>query len=582
MTIHEHTNTIHNWVRLLNSSDKSDRLQATIALGNWGSEARGAIHLLIDRLVDEQDPTLIEATTYSIREIGLEAKIISDRLLPLFVDHSAMIRRRALECVQSINSESQTLFIGIIGLMYDPEQFIYKRAADLLLSADLDVIRSLLRVENRTLHEWINTQPSRHGNRLLSIIAFACYGPHETSQLLEAFKDPDPIVRRIAAIAITWSSCLSLDIIQDLLKDDDTEVRRLLTCGLGRLGSDAVPTILRMINDQALDVRYEAIWLLGDLRSNTQLSISILIELLRNDPEPRIRYASVVALGKIRACDQECVLALIHALQDNDRDIQKEAANSLGEIGESAKSAIIPLIERLNHADDDIRNSSHLALQQLYSFVSPEDGAIADRLLAILMSGKGDLSRRYAIDGLLSIECYSKKVIDTLIDFVNDSDSYIRNRSVRALGDLSPFSLSGDVVVRSLIAALKDSDYSVRLTAIKSLQKQETNATLSIPALSKVLHDENQILRFHAALALTAIAPANPIPVQALIETLACPNPDNRRLAAEALGKLGASAVQSIPHLLRCLSDPIAHDAVAHALEVIKNECIRKGCDWQD
>src|SRR5205823_4970106 len=63
--------------------------------------------------------------------------------------------------------------------------------------------------------------------------------------------------------------------------------------------------------------------------------------------------------------DSEAVKALIDALKDQDPEVRKNSALSLGRIGKDAKSAVQALVKTLKDSDVDVRGASAVALGRI-------------------------------------------------------------------------------------------------------------------------------------------------------------------------------------------------------------------------
>jgi HEAT repeat protein len=119
--------------------------------------------------------------------------------------------------------------------------------------------------------------------------------------------------------------------------------------------------------------------------------------------------------------------------------------------------------------------------------------------------------RNTVVDVLIRI--YGQEAPSLLFDFLNDPDLWIRRKIVRYLGASSEIG-----TIPYLFDALTDSEPSVRDAAAQALSGR---GSVAIPGLLNALHD---------------------------------PNSHTRRLACEALGKIGVPI--AVPDLLQSLHDP--------------------------
>ena len=164
-----------------------------------------------------------------------------------------------------------------------------------------------------------------------------------------ALSDVSPVVRATAAKAV-----LSLDpneavnVLLPLLKDKDEFVRREAAYALGRTRSRSATAALseRLLTDKEDGVRAAAAVALGDIADEAavvSLAGTLAPELAARGNGKRKREqnvfvlrAAAVALGQIRS--RAGTPALISALNNEklDGDVRREAARSLGRIGDPA------------------------------------------------------------------------------------------------------------------------------------------------------------------------------------------------------------------------------------------------------
>jgi HEAT repeat protein len=174
-----------------------------------------------------------------------------------------------------------------------------------------------------------------------------------------------------------------------LVADPDPKVRDEVRLEFKRLGSNAVPVLIQMVQERdpafrtgvwltaprlpvslrrimlrrvgwtnAVEVRVAAARSLAIVGPEARAAIPALDHAL-HDPELRVRLEAATALGRI---GRESVPVLMHALEENDPEIRHAAAYALGEVGPDAEPAIPLLTRALQDQDQQVRSSAAYSL----------------------------------------------------------------------------------------------------------------------------------------------------------------------------------------------------------------------------
>jgi len=233
-----------------------------------------------------------------------------------------------------------------------------------------------------------------------------------------------------------------------------------------------------------------------------------------------------------KLAEKKDVNDLIKALENNDNNVRRKAAEALKEIGDP--KTVEPLIQVLNDNDEIVRQMAVRALQKIGDpkAIEPLIQTLNDKDLTV---------RGLARDALASIG--TNGAIEPLIQALGDEDKVIRALARDALAKIN-----GDKVIESLIQALNDKNEHIRIGAVNAL-KIIGDKRAFIPCI-KALNDENSIVRGMAVFALATIDGENA--VEPLIKVLTSDeNSDVRGNAAWALGDIGDErAVEPLYHAL--------------------------------
>jgi HEAT repeat protein len=148
--------------------------------------------------------------------------------------------------------------------------------------------------------------------------------------LLITLKDTDEEVRRRAADALgQLGDILAVEPLVDALGDDDVKVRTQAALALGIIGDDrAVEPLIDALGDEDVNVCVQAALALGKIGDAG--AVEPLIDLL-NDDDPDVRGNSAEALGGLR--DYHALRPLVVALKDDDQMVRRRAVNSLEKLG---------------------------------------------------------------------------------------------------------------------------------------------------------------------------------------------------------------------------------------------------------
>ena len=149
--------------------------------------------------------------------------------------------------------------------------------------------------------------------------------------------------------------------------------------------------------------------------------------------------------------------------------------------------------------------------------------------------------------------------VQSLLSLVKDSDRGVRLRAVTGLGDLGGAFRRLLPVLRAALreAAHNDGDDCVRAEAVRALLRAGPQPATEVAALVDALHNDLDVVRFHAASALGDFGPAGRQGVPELIHaSLWDDDPAVRLEAAAALWKIDSTNGPLVLHVLtRALDD---------------------------
>ncbi|HMO17557.1 MAG TPA: HEAT repeat domain-containing protein [Oligoflexia bacterium] len=228
------------------------------------------------------------------------------------------------------------------------------------------------------------------------------------------------------------------------------------------------------------------------------------------DSEPLVRGSVIQALGDIGAGAKEVVDTLIEFIQSASNSEKKDIVYTLGKIGaESAKAGKI-LINLLRDEDPQLEKAISWAL----SIIGPDvlddvkSGAESDNIFV----------KRGCIKSIGNMGPVASSGIPVLIKLLKDDEPTVRLEAARALGNLraAPEVVSSISALREVLA---DDDPDVRWIAAEALRKIGTDEAVkawegfesidTVEARLKQLLNEDKGVRLAAAEALYGIIDKN-------------------------------------------------------------------------
>lgn len=155
--------------------------------------------------------------------------------------------------------------------------------------------------------------------------------------LVELTRSPEPAVRAnaVASLGMLGFDDLPAEPFQKLLEDPEPNVRLAVLFGLRKLVSPEndrglLEPIHKRLGDSAMDVRNEAVLLLGKIRSPK--SVAPIVAGPVRDREPRVRLNAAMALRLLGRQAAPATPHLIEMLRDDYPRVVEEARLALNEI----------------------------------------------------------------------------------------------------------------------------------------------------------------------------------------------------------------------------------------------------------
>jgi HEAT repeat protein len=174
--------------------------------------------------------------------------------------------------------------------------------------------------------------------------------------------------------------------------------------------------------------------------------------------------------------ETESLVALATALQSENREKRRAAAEALGQTGPAAvqeKTVVPKLSHALYDEDSGVRIAAARALGQIGDRVAQPSEVLAN-LVQLALYDPDSGVRAQALDTLGQLRTSvvrSPQILDALITVLRGKDTGVRVQAARTLGQLGRVVARHPKGIPALLHALRDEDGSVRMRAAEALDK---------------------------------------------------------------------------------------------------------------
>lgn len=224
------------------------------------------------------------------------------------------------------------------------------------------------------------------------------------TMLIKAMKDPNAEVRALTAETLGYLGSVKANpILLEALSDTDPNVRAEAVWALGELGlQESMPNIVNTLKDTDKAVKWNAVEALEKL-ANIQ-TIEPLLDAI-NDNDKFVRRKIALVLSKMRVNNEPILDLFIKLLNDEDSQLRKQAANTLGQLGNV--NAIKPLIDTLNDPSLEVQRDAIIAIGKI------GDETILPILIQIAQNPDNDIShlknKKAALMAINNIQAIHRK-----------------------------------------------------------------------------------------------------------------------------------------------------------------------------
>lgn len=258
---------------------------------------------------------------------------------------------------------------------------------------------------------------------------------------------------------------------------------------IGKIGTNALPTLLRMIRMK--DESPSVLKLIDLARAQDFIKI-------RYTPAANRRSQAAAALSELGPLAADAVPVLLEIYEQNlSPQSQTMCTDVMTWIGPGAKAAIPALIRGMTNQDEDVRCSLLLTLARIH-----EEPALVVPEIISALHDTNSVIRMQAASALEDYAAHARSAVPVLLELVQDENPHVRCNAVFALDKIHP---EPDRLVPVLIKLLQDPDAHVRGNALAALQQYGAEAKPAVPALLPLLNNSDLHTRMAATNTLKAI-----------------------------------------------------------------------------
>lgn len=391
---------------------------------------------------------------------------------------------------------------------------------------------------------------------------------------LEDLESPIPLTRRRAALAFAVMGASAKEAIPTLVKslnDQDEVVRGDIAFALGRMGmygKGALSGLQGALDDDHESVRMKAIGAIRGIDPMGLWTVNTLLIAQKNSSD-EVKKNAAAGLARVKD-DSKAFRKLVDAMTSKDPYIASAAITAIGAKGTNSKKYASTIL-RLTESDNEmVAKAASMAMGK----VDPDGSS----LMVIALRKVQSNSAAYQLEGIESLVGYGEKAaaaVPAIGKLVYSPDSMVSLAAVKALATLGEFHAEA---VKYLSNGLNSQNPETRLAVIDALPGLDSSVGVPIlPVLAKASGDKDYTVRVGVVSVLSKLEDRDAA-LSLLKNFLKDPSYYVRAAAATAIGEQGESARSAIPILekLKKDQDQSVKSAATAAIEAIKNPAEKK------
>jgi HEAT repeat protein len=544
---------IHALQTKLASTEVRERRDAARALSRVGDKAIPALPALIQAL-DDKDTQVRSHALAALAQLGPNAYPAVPRLITGLNDQRPQVRFRSAFALGRIGAKA----VGPLTDALESESPQQRAGAASALAgigldarAAMDKLIAVLADADQTVRD--------EAARALGRMSPECVPP-----VLDALSAGDADAKSAALLVFAEvgpDAAEAIPTIRKLVADDAPAVRVRAAQALAQVGiprSELIEVLGKLLQDEHDDVHHVAgeLLLLVRPRASTVGHLTRLVE--GEDVAAVLRAAYLLSqFGKVA---EPAVPALVKAVARlGEQDHQSVLPNALGAVGPGAAGEILAGLAAARHPESTLRRYID-ALILIGPDVLP--------LLTGALTHAAPQVRAGSVLALGAFEQADADIVSKIVALLDDDDAFVRASGAESLGEIGPFARAA---TPALAEKLDDAVARVRSSVVTALGETAGDDVAYAKHFKRGLGDEDAGVRIAAAGIMSKLPAVAAASVENLVAALADADEHVRAGAAAALGAAGDAAASGVPALDRSLHDPVAavRAAAAQALGAI-------------
>ena len=356
--------------------------------------------------------------------------------------------------------------------------------------------------------------------------------------------------------------------------EDNSSVRFNAAVDRAKRGDpDAIPILIDALGHKSFAIRFR--WARQGLASLGKLAVPALKQALKGDSYSRVAAAYI--LHHIDNSLAKLVLpVVVESLGDSSREVQRDAAWVLGELGQESVPAVPSLLLYLTEpkvvppgCQAPWFTDAHCEASWSLARIGEPIEEIVPALIEALRCPEGDSEWKAwgAARALWRLGRRAPQAFPALVRLWRDDQNSARLR-IQAAYAFAAIGTPARQVVPALLSAAEDRDDWIRTYSIRLLGDlcEKTKATgpkwkvnAAIPSFIQALRDESHHVRRSAARSLAQGCMWATPAIHELVGAMEAE--DAGGIAAEALAKIGDPAVTALKHAAEGANETVGHFA---------------------